>query len=51
MNIQKTDSYEYRKLVAQVKFSMIAPVVSHTFTDDSITAYFKRICYLALYIN
>lgn len=42
MNGQDTDSYEFRKLVGQVKFSFIAPVVSRTFTDDSISAYFKR---------
>ena len=43
MSIQKTDSFEYRKLVEQIKFSMIAPVVSRTFTDDSINAYFKHV--------
>ena len=43
MSIQRTDSYEYRKLVAQTKFSMIAPVISHTFTDNSINAYFHRV--------
>ena len=43
MSIQRTDSYEYRKLVAQTKFSMIAPVISHTFTDHSINAYFHRV--------
>lgn len=43
MSIQQADRYEYRKLVAQVKFSMIAPVVSHTYTDDSTSAYFKRV--------
>ena len=36
MNIQNTDSYEYRKLIGQIKFSFIAPVVSRTFIDDSI---------------
>ena len=43
MNIQNTDSYEYRKLIGQIKFSFIAPVVSRTFIDDSISAYFKRV--------
>lgn len=43
MNRQNTDSYEYRKLVGQTKFSLIAPVVSGTFTDDSSSAYFRRI--------
>lgn len=43
MSIQQTERYEYRKLVAQTKFSMIAPVISHTYTDDSISAYFKRV--------
>lgn len=43
MSIQKIDNYEYRKLVAQTRFSMIAPVVSGTFTDASVSANFKRI--------
>lgn len=43
MNIQNTDSNEYRKLIGQIKFSFIAPVVSRTFIDDSISAYFKRV--------
>ena len=43
MNGQNTDSYEFRKLIGQIKFSFIAPVVSRTFTDDSISAYFKRV--------
>ncbi len=43
MNIQNTDSYEYRKLIGQIKFSLIAPVVARTFIDDSICAYFKRV--------
>ena len=43
MNIQNTDSYKYRKLIGQIKFSFIAPVVSRTFIDDSISAYFKRV--------
>lgn len=43
MNKQNTDRYEYRKLVAQVKFSLIAPVVSATFTDISAEAYFRRV--------
>ena len=38
MNIQNTDSYKYRKLIGQIKFSFIAPVVSRTFIDDSISA-------------
>ena len=28
MNGQNTDSYEFRKLIGQIKFSFIAPVVS-----------------------
>ena len=43
MNKQNTDRYEYTRLVAQVKFSLIAPIVSGTYPDDSITEYFKRI--------
>lgn len=40
---QDTERYEYAKLVAQVRFSLIAPIVSGTYTDYSITAYFERI--------
>lgn len=43
MNNQKTDQYEINKLIAQAKFSLIAPVISGTYNDDSATAYFKRI--------
>lgn len=43
MERQNTDKYELNKLIAQTKFAAIAPVVSCTFTDESITAYFKRI--------
>lgn len=43
MNTQNTASYEYRKLVSQIKFSLIAPVISHTYTDTSAGAYFKRV--------
>ena len=42
MNKQNTDRYEYRKLVAQVKFSLVAPVVSATFTDKPILGVFPR---------
>ena len=42
MERQNTDKYELNKLIAQVKFAVIAPVVSCTFTDENITAYFKR---------
>lgn len=43
MNRQDTERYEYRKQIAQTKFSLIAPIISGTYIDDSITAYFKRI--------
>lgn len=43
MNRQDTQRYEYRKLIAQTKFSLIAPIISGTYPDDSTTAYFKRI--------
>lgn len=43
MNQQDTKRYEYTKLVAQTKFSLIAPIISGTYSDDSITAYFKRV--------
>ena len=43
MNRQNTGNYEYRKLAGQIKFSFIAPVISRTYTDDSISAYFKRV--------
>jgi transposase InsO family protein len=43
MNRQDTDRYEYRKLVAQTKFALIAPVISMTYPDESISAYFRRI--------
>lgn len=43
MNQQDINRYEYSKLVAQAKFSLIAPVISGTYADDTITAYFKRI--------
>lgn len=31
------------KAVAQVKFALIAPVVTSTFNDSSATTYFKRV--------
>lgn len=40
---QNTERYEYGKLVAQTKFSLIAPVISNTYPDGSVNAYFKRI--------
>lgn len=43
MNQQDTQRYEYTKLVAQTKFALIAPIVSGTYPDDTITAYFDRI--------
>lgn len=43
MNIQDTDRYEYRKLIAQTKFSLIGPVISGTYSEDSANEYFKRI--------
>lgn len=43
MNRQDTDRYEYRKLVAQTKFSLIASVISGTYPDNSISEYFKRV--------
>lgn len=39
----ETDKIEYAKAVAQLKFSLIAPVVANTFTEVNATAYFKRI--------
>lgn len=48
MNRQDTDRYEYRKLVAQTKFSLIAPVISKTYPDESISAYFRRIAMLEI---
>lgn len=43
MNTKDTDYYEYRKLVAQTKFSLIAPVVSRTYPDANMSAYFRRV--------
>lgn len=43
MNRQDTDRYEYRKLVAQTKFSLIASVISGTYPDNSMNEYFKRV--------
>jgi hypothetical protein len=43
MKPQDTTRYEYVKLVAQTKFALIAPIISGTFLDDTITAYFERI--------
>lgn len=43
MNIQDTSSYEYRKLVAETKFALIGPVVSGTYTDESISHFFRRL--------
>lgn len=48
MNRQDTQRYEYRKLVAQTKFSLIAPVISRTYPDESINAYFRRIAKLEI---
>ena len=39
----ETDRIEYVKAVAQLKFSLIAPVVANTFTEVNATAYFKRV--------
>lgn len=41
--IQDIESYEYRKRIAEMKFSIIGPVVAGTYTDRSINAYFQRV--------
>ena len=41
--IQDIGSYEYRKRIAEMKFSIIGPVVAGTYTDRSINAYFQRV--------
>ena len=43
MNTQNTASYEYRKLVSQIKFSLIAPVISHTYTDQGLALYLPEL--------
>lgn len=43
MNEQNTDRYELNQLIAQAKFSLIAPVITGTYNDDSAIAYFRRI--------
>lgn len=40
---QNIESYEYRKQIGQIKYALIAPVITGTYSDDSITAYYKRI--------
>lgn len=43
MNEQNTDRYELNQLVAQTKFSLIAPVITGTYNDECAIAYFRRI--------
>ena len=48
MERQNIERYEYRKLIAQTKFSLIAPVISKTYPDESISAYFRRVAALEI---
>ena len=42
-NDQNIQHYQLSNLVAQSKFSLISPIISGTYSDDTIIAYFKRV--------
>ena len=42
-NNQNIQQYQLSNLVAQSKFALIAPIISGTYFDDTIGAYFKRV--------
>ena len=43
MNRTKVEQFEYNRKIAQIKYGLIAPVVSNTFTDLTQKDYFKRV--------
>lgn len=43
MRKDQVDDYEFKKLVAQVKFSFIAPIISKIYEDENMSAYFNRV--------
>lgn len=43
MNKTKEDQFEYNRIVAQVKYGLIAPVLSNTYVESTQLEYFKRI--------
>lgn len=43
MKRTKVEQFEFNRLVAQVKYGLIAPVVSNTYTDATQRDYFQRI--------
>lgn len=48
MNKDKVDIYEYNRKVAELKYGLIAPVITATYTDMDQMSYFKRVSTLEI---
>lgn len=48
MKNQEIDRFEYNRKVAQIKYGLIAPILSNTYIDENQSAYFQRISKLEI---